>query len=59
MPLTGSSSKLVYEPLPADDPKKRCPDITQAKEKLGWEPTVPLREGLRKTIEYFDNLLKG
>ncbi|MDZ8120451.1 UDP-glucuronic acid decarboxylase family protein [Pontiella agarivorans] len=56
--LTGSSSKLVYEPLPADDPKQRKPDITLAKEKLGWEPNVPLREGLAKTIEYFDGLLK-
>jgi UDP-glucuronate decarboxylase len=57
--LTGSKSKLVYEPLPADDPKQRKPDITLAKEKLGWEPTVPLREGLAKTIEYFDALLKN
>jgi UDP-glucuronate decarboxylase len=57
--LTGSKSKLVYEPLPADDPKQRKPDITLAKEKLGWEPTVPLREGLAKTIEYFDTLLKN
>jgi len=56
--LTGSRSKLVFEPLPADDPKQRKPDITLAKEKLGWEPTVPLREGLQKTIEYFDHLLK-
>ncbi|RKX38097.1 MAG: SDR family NAD-dependent epimerase/dehydratase [Verrucomicrobia bacterium] len=57
--LTGSKSKLVFEPLPADDPKQRKPDITLAKEKLGWEPIVPLREGLKKTIEYFDGLLKG
>jgi UDP-glucuronate decarboxylase len=56
--LTGSSSKLIFEPLPADDPKQRQPDITMAKEKLGWEPTVPLKEGLAKTIEYFDGLLK-
>ena len=56
--LTGSSSKLIYEDLPADDPKQRKPDITLAKEKLGWEPIVPLREGLAKTIEYFDGLLK-
>lgn len=56
--LTGAKSKLVFEPLPADDPKQRQPDITLAKEKLGWEPTVPLREGLAKTIEYFDGLLK-
>jgi UDP-glucuronate decarboxylase len=57
--LTNSSSKLIFEPLPADDPKQRQPDITLAKEKLGWEPTVPLREGLAKTIEYFDVLLKN
>ncbi|MDF7822463.1 SDR family oxidoreductase [Pontiellaceae bacterium B12227] len=56
--LTGSSSKLIFEPLPADDPKQRKPDITLAKEKLGWEPQVQLREGLAKTIEYFDGLLK-
>jgi len=56
--LTGSKSTLVFEPLPADDPKQRKPDITLAKEKLGWEPTVPLRDGLAKTIEYFDGLLK-
>lgn len=56
--LTGSQSKLIFEELPADDPKQRKPDITLAKEKLGWEPTVPLREGLAKTIEYFDGLLK-
>lgn len=56
--LTGSTSKLVFEPLPADDPRQRKPDITLAKEKLGWEPKVPLREGLIKTIAYFDDLLK-
>jgi UDP-glucuronate decarboxylase len=55
--LTGSKSRIIFEPLPADDPKQRQPDITLAKEKLGWEPTVPLREGLAKTIEYFDGLL--
>jgi UDP-glucuronate decarboxylase len=57
--LTGSTSKLIFEPLPADDPKQRQPDITLAKEKLGWEPTVPLRKGLAHTIEYFDGLLKN
>ena len=56
--LTNSGSKLIFEPLPADDPKQRKPDITLAKEKLGWEPTVQLKEGLSKTIEYFDSLLK-
>jgi UDP-glucuronate decarboxylase len=56
--LTGSKSKLVFEALPADDPRQRKPDITLAKEKLGWEPTVQLREGLTRTIGYFDALLK-
>jgi UDP-glucuronate decarboxylase len=56
--LTNSTSKLVFEPLPADDPKQRQPDITLAKEKLNWEPRVPLREGLIQTIEYFSHLLK-
>ena len=55
--ITGSKSKLIYKPLPADDPKQRCPDITLAKEKLDWEPVVPLEEGLKKTIAYFDKLL--
>ncbi|MBC2592870.1 SDR family oxidoreductase [Ruficoccus amylovorans] len=57
--LTGSKSKLVFEPLPSDDPKQRKPDITQARENLGWEPTVALEEGLKKTIAYFDDLLKS
>ncbi|MDR0823454.1 MAG: GDP-mannose 4,6-dehydratase, partial [Prevotella sp.] len=56
--LTGSKSKLVFKPLPGDDPKQRKPDISLAKEKLGWEPTIQLRDGLIKTINYFDNLLK-
>ena len=56
--LTGSKSKIVYKPLPGDDPKMRRPDISLAKEALGWEPTIPLRKGLEKTIVYFDNLLK-
>ena len=51
--LPESKSKLVYCPLPSDDPKRRKPDITLAKELLGWEPKVPLSEGLTKTIEYF------
>lgn len=54
--LPRSKSKLVYRPLPADDPKRRKPDITLAKELLGWEPQVPLREGLAKTIEYFSSV---
>lgn len=57
--LTGSKSKIVYKPLPNDDPKMRRPDITLAKEILSWEPLVPLRQGLEKTIVYFDNLLKN
>lgn len=51
--LTGSRSKIVYRPLPGDDPRQRKPDITLAKEKLDWEPEIPLEEGLVKTIEYF------
>ena len=51
--LPESKSKLVYRPIPADDPKRRKPDITLAKELLGWEPKVPLQEGLAKTTEYF------
>ena len=57
--LTGSKSKLVFKPLPQDDPRQRKPDITLAKKVLGWEPKVPLEEGLKKTIDYFDKLLKG
>ena len=57
--LTNSKSKITFKPLPADDPTQRKPDISLAREKLnGWEPLVPLREGLIKTIEYFDDLLK-
>ncbi|MFW2831125.1 UDP-glucuronic acid decarboxylase family protein [Sphingomonas sp. ID0503] len=57
--MTGSRSKLVYLPLPTDDPKQRQPDITLAREALGWEPAVQLREGLERTIAYFDQLLAG
>jgi UDP-glucuronate decarboxylase len=57
--LTGSKSEIKFEPLPEDDPKQRQPDITLAKEKLGWEPKVPLRQGLEKTIAYFSELLKA
>lgn len=56
--LTGSKSKLVFMPLPSDDPKQRRPDITLAKEKLNWEPKIQLKEGLIKTIAYFDEVLK-
>ncbi|WP_297087534.1 UDP-glucuronic acid decarboxylase family protein [uncultured Draconibacterium sp.] len=57
--ITGSKSKIIHLPLPKDDPTQRQPDITLAKEKLnGWEPKIPLRDGLTKTINYFDQLLK-
>ena len=56
--LTGSKSKITYKPLPNDDPVQRQPDITLAKDKLDWEPTVQLEEGLVKTIQYFEDLLK-
>jgi UDP-glucuronate decarboxylase len=55
--LTGSKSKIVARPLPADDPKQRQPDITVAKRELGWEPRIALEEGLKKTIEYFRSVL--
>jgi UDP-glucuronate decarboxylase len=56
--LTGSNSKIIYKPLPSDDPKQRKPDITLAIEKLnGWQPTVKLEEGLKKTIAYFAQVL--
>jgi dTDP-glucose 4,6-dehydratase len=54
--ITESSSKVTFEELPENDPKVRQPDITKAKKVLGWEPVVPLREGLTKTIEYFQNI---
>jgi len=55
--LTGSSSSIQFQPLPSDDPRQRCPDITLALEKLDWKPFIPLREGLQKTISYFEGLL--
>ncbi len=57
--ITGSKSRIVFAPLPADDPRKRRPDITAAKEKLGWEPKVGLDDGLKRTIAYFEGLLQG
>ena len=57
--LTGSKSKIVFEPLPQDDPERRQPNISLAGEILGWSPKVTLEEGLPKTIDYFDNLLKS
>lgn len=57
--ITGSKSKIVYEPLPLDDPMQRQPDISLAKKNLDWEPSVKLEDGLVKTIHYFDELLKS
>jgi dTDP-glucose 4,6-dehydratase len=51
--LTGSSSEIIHEKLPEDDPKVRQPDISKAKRVLDWEPTVDRKEGLRKTLDYF------
>ncbi len=59
MEMTGSTSRIVSRPLPQDDPTQRQPDISLAKQKLDWEPAVPLEEGLKKTIAYFDKLLSG
>tara|TARA_R110001599_G_scaffold7116_1_gene35090 strand:- start:54 stop:1007 length:954 start_codon:yes stop_codon:yes gene_type:complete len=56
--LTGSKSQLVHHPLPQDDPKQRQPDITMARDKLGWEPTVKLDEGLKPTIAYFEEEIR-
>jgi UDP-glucuronate decarboxylase len=57
--LTGSKSEIISKPLPADDPVQRQPDISIAREKLDWEPTIQLKEGLQKTIAYFDNRLSA
>ncbi|MGB0264389.1 MAG: UDP-glucuronic acid decarboxylase family protein [Opitutales bacterium] len=56
---TGSASKIIFEPLPADDPQQRQPDIQVARDALGWEPTLSLEEGLKPTIHYFDQLLRN
>ena len=56
--LTGSSVKIAYKPLPVDDPKQRQPDISKAKEILGWEPKIDRAEGLKRTYEYFKSLPK-
>ena len=56
--LTGSNSKIIYKKLPIDDPQMRCPDITLAKSKLGWVPKCDRKLGLKKTISYFDELLR-
>ncbi len=57
--MTGSGSKIIHKPLPQDDPTQRRPDISLAKERLGWQPNVPLDEGLKRTIEYFEKALKS
>ena len=54
--MTGAKSKIVYMPLPEDDPTQRCPDITLAKSVLGWEPKIQLRDGLTRAIEYFKSI---
>ncbi len=56
---TGSSSDITFEPLPVDDPTRRCPDISLARRELGWEPRVGLQEGIARTIEYFDGKVGG
>jgi UDP-glucuronate decarboxylase len=55
--LTGSGSKIIFQPLPMDDPKRRRPDISLARERLGWEPRADVKEGLKKTIEYFRSII--
>jgi UDP-glucuronate decarboxylase len=56
--IVGSRSKVVFLPLPADDPKQRQPDITLAKSELGWEPKVGLKDGLKETVTYFKTTLQ-
>jgi dTDP-glucose 4,6-dehydratase len=56
--MTGSKSRIIYKPLPEDDPKVRQPDITRARTILGWEPKVSLEEGLSKTVDYFREKVK-
>ena len=56
--LTGSRATLKYKPLPSDDPARRCPDISLARERLGWQPRIQLEEGLKRTISYFEELLR-
>jgi UDP-glucuronate decarboxylase len=55
--VTGREIRIKYEPLPADDPKQRKPDITRAQKVLGWQPKVPLAEGLKKTVDYFASVI--
>jgi UDP-glucuronate decarboxylase len=56
--MTGSRSGLTFKPLPSDDPTQRRPDITLARQHLGWEPRVPLEIGLARTVEYFRDVLR-
>ena len=56
--VTGSSSPIIFEPLPVDDPTQRQPDITIARDRLGWTPEVPLRTGLERTADYFRQVLE-
>ncbi len=56
--LTGSSSELSFVDLPQDDPRQRQPNIDQAHQRYGWKPAIQLEEGLKKTIDYFDNFLQ-
>jgi UDP-glucuronate decarboxylase len=55
--LSNSNSKIVFKPLPSDDPIRRKPDISLAKEKLNWQPRVDIKEGLEKTIDYFSKII--
>jgi UDP-glucuronate decarboxylase len=55
--MTGSASKLIFKPMPEDDPLQRQPDISRARKLLGWQPTTPLRTGLKRTITYFEGVL--
>jgi UDP-glucuronate decarboxylase len=57
--MTGSRSRIVLRPLPQDDPARRRPDIRRARSILGWEPTIRLEDGLRRTIEYFERMCRG
>lgn len=57
--LIGSSSDIVFKPLPSDDPQQRCPDISLAQKEMGWKPQVSLEKGLRPTIDFFDDILNG
>lgn len=57
--VTGSASQIAYEPLPSDDPRQRCPDISQARRLLGWEPRIQLEEGLKLSMEYFREAIKA